>query len=522
MNQTEAELENFRQKWREEVSAKAKGKAPAATVPATTTQASSSRPRVPKTNAPEVPSHARQRSVDEVDDYMRPHSYEDLGDKQHGRRLDETSSPLVIKEPHTALDHYERAVEKENQGSLGDSVNLYRKAFRLDSMVHEKYKNKHFPPGSYVPPKPKPQIQDPNPSNASATVPNTAHHSLHGLPPTLHSLIASFSSLAIQGEAPPMDLSPTPPCPISTIPEELLVEIMTQIAIQDVSSFVRLAQVCKRLAYLVTTEERIWKRVALGPEFGFSAMFYAWACKVDGTLLGDDGEGGYILGSNSDSHSEDSEENHMSTPASHMTTHLVPTIYPTYRALFRQRPRVRFNGCYISTVNYQRPGASSPTSLSWNSPIHIVTYYRYLRFSRDGTCISLLTTTEPVDVVPYLHMEHVHKNHGSLPSAPMKDALLGRWRLSGPTVPGADEDAEKEGTLFVETAGVTPKYLYKMILSVGSAGRAAKSNKLSWQTYWSYNKLTDDWAEFGLKNDRPFYWSRVRSFGMGFEKKKVV
>ena len=27
--------------------------------------------------------------------------------------------------------------------------------------------------------------------------------------------------------------------------------------------------------------------------------------------------------------------------------------------------------------------------------------------------------------------------------------------------------------------------------------------------------LTDDWAEFGLRNDRPFMWSRVRSYGMG-------
>ena len=97
----------------------------------------------------------------------------------------------------------------------------------------------------------------------------------------------------------------------------------------------------------------------------------------------------------------------------------------------------------------------------------------------------------------------------------MKDALLGRWRLSGPTVPGAGEDAEKEGTLIVETDGAHPKYLYRMVLSVGSAGRAAKNNKLSWQSYWYYNKLTDDLAEFTRKNERPYYWSRVKSFGMG-------
>lgn len=330
-------------------------------------------------------------------------------------------------------------------------------------------------------------------------------------------MIEEFSSLSIEGRPPPTDLSPAPPCPIAAIPEEILAEILIYLAIQDVASFVRLAQVCKRLAYLVTTEERVWKRVSLGPEFGFESMHYSFTCQIDGKPLGDDGEGGYLLGPDSDLDSDIENENVEPPDSATLTSLLVPSVYPTYRALFRRRPRIRFNGCYISTVNYTRPGASSPTSVSWNSPIHIVTYYRYLRFLRDGTCISLLTTSEPSDVVPYLHMEHLHKNHGALPSAPMKDAVLGRWRLSGPAIPGADGEAEQEGTLLVETAGATPKYMYKMVLALGSAGRGTRNNKLAWQGYWSYNRLTDDWAEFMLKNDRAFYFSRVKSYGMGYE-----
>jgi F-box protein 9 len=248
-------------------------------------------------------------------------------------------------------------------------------------------------------------------------------------------------------------------------------------------------------------------------------MHYAFTCQIDGSPLGDDGDGGYFLGSDSDAEGDQEEAASPPPPPSQeqITSALVPSVYPTYRSLFRLRPRLRFNGCYISTVNYVRPGASSPTAISWNTPIHIVTYYRYLRFHRDGTCISLLTVSEPADVVPYLSLEHMHKNHGALPSAPMKDAVLGRWRLTGPTVPGVEDDeAEKEGGLMVETAGATPKYIYKMVLSLGSAGRGARNNKLSWQGYWSYNKLTDDVGTFSLKNDRPFYWSRVRSWGKGF------
>lgn len=345
-------------------------------------------------------------------------------------------------------------------------------------------------------------------------MPNTAHHSLHGLSAPLQSLIGEFANLSIEGEAPPTDLSPAPPCPIATVPEELLVEILEHVAVRDVASFVRLAQVCKRLAYLVATEDRVWKRLALGHEYGFAAMHYSWTCRVDGSPLGDDDEGGFLLGSDSDAEDEVTE-----TPSPlALTPLLVPSPYRTFRTLFHRRPRVRFNGCYISTVNYTRAGAASPTSVTWNSPIHIVTYYRYIRFLRDGTCISLLTTSEPPDVVPYLYIEHMHKRHGALPSAPMKDALLGRWRLTGPEAPGS-ADGEKEGTIEIETAGATPKYMYKMVLDLGTAGRGAKNNKLAWQGYWSYNRLTDDWAEFGQKHYRPYYWSRVRSYGMSWDER---
>lgn len=138
---TEAELESFRQKWREEVTAKTKGKAPQA--PTKTPIASSSRPHVTKRNSLDAgllpQPHARQKSIEHVED-VTPYEYPDLGEKQHGRRLDETSAQAAAalaatREPSSALEHYEKAVEKENQGSLGDSVNLYRKAFKVREKI---------------------------------------------------------------------------------------------------------------------------------------------------------------------------------------------------------------------------------------------------------------------------------------------------------------------------------------------------------------------------------------------------
>ncbi len=114
----------------------------------------------------------------------------------------------------------------------------------------------------------------------------------------------------------------------------------------------------------------------------------------------------------------------------------------------------------------------------------------------------------------------------------MNTCLRGRWKLSGDPynekIPKPSDGEEKlveeeEGTLHIETEGAdavhpNPKYIYKMILALKSAGRgpgATRNNKLAWMGYWSYNRLTDDWAEFGLKNDKAFFWSRVKSYGGG-------
>ena len=106
----------------------------------------------------------------------------------------------------------------------------------------------------------------------------------------------------------------------------------------------------------------------------------------------------------------------------------------------------------------------------------------------------------------------------------MNYALHGRWKLSGN--PYANDkspegkESQLEGMLHIETEGAdagtpNPKYVYKMMLQLKSVKRGAgatQNNKLAWVGYWSYNKLTDDWAEFGLRNDRAFVWSRVRSW----------
>lgn len=514
MEQTEADLESFREQWRAEV--RKQKQRP------TNHDRNSQSAAGPSRRHDTRPPTSTYRPPDHGWEDVEPRSYHDL-DERHGggRRLDETEEEAARhREPESALEHYEKAVERESQGSLGDSVRLYRTAFKLDQNVHEQYKDKHFAEawkkGSKG--RPLPKAVDPHLSNASVSGPSQEKQALQALPQSVSSLISDFSQLAIHGEEPPTELSPPPPCPIASIPEELLIDILLYTALRDLASFSRLALVCKRLAYLVLTEDRIWKRIACGDEYGFAAMRYRYACTISGNPL--------FSKSAWDDEITNLGDDELDLLTSPTTTVPLPlsTQYPSYRHLFKHRPRIRFNGCYISTVNYPRPGgpSSGQSHNTWSSPVLIVTYYRYLRFFRDGSVVSLLTVAEPQDVVHHLTKENVHKKDypSGLPGACMKDALRGRWRLSGPDATfapaqGLNADGEAEGDLHIETEGVVSRYDYCMHLGFGSAGRGAKNNKLAWKGYWSYNKLTDDWSEFGMRNYRAYYWSRVKSYGNG-------
>jgi len=381
----------------------------------------------------------------------------------------------------------------------------------MDHRVDQKYKNKHFPPSSFAS---KPI--NPNPSNAPATVPNTAHHSLGGPPQSIKQLIAGFSGLSIEPAPPLIEGTAAPPCPLAELPDEILIHIFKDVAILDVASFVRLAQVCKRMAYLVLTEEQIWKRICLGSEVGFGAMHYEWQREVLGGPLQED----HTL----DEQDEFEDDEEALTPViplskEEATDALLPMYASSWQQMFRLRPRIRFNGCYISTVNYIRAGQGSASQVTWHNPLHIVTYYRYLRFFRDGTVISLLTTDEPANVVHHLtkELQDTHRGGGStyLPSIVMQNALRGRWRLSTAADNPEVDLKDSEGEVFVETEGVNAKYMYRMKLSLRSVGKAAKNNKLVWQGFWSYNMLTDDTGEFTLRNDKAFFFSRVKSYGNG-------
>lgn len=130
--ETEEELESFRQQWRAEVSARSRRPQNSRAGEQTNNAATTS---LLKDNKPAPKPAARNINVHEGAEEIEPRAYHDLPDKESELQLGAGEHGLVrgssTQEPRSALEHYEKAVEKESQGILGDSVKLYRKAFRV-------------------------------------------------------------------------------------------------------------------------------------------------------------------------------------------------------------------------------------------------------------------------------------------------------------------------------------------------------------------------------------------------------
>ncbi|KAF2857635.1 hypothetical protein K470DRAFT_193489, partial [Piedraia hortae CBS 480.64] len=376
------------------------------------------------------------------------------------------------KEPSSALEHYERAVEKESVGQLGESIHHYRAAFRLDSSIQEAYREKYFPPNASPSedksPAPVTPVPRPHPSETL---------------PKIHDLITSFSTSSI---LPPPDS--TAGCPLSALPPELLHLIIQEIALTDIATLSPLSQTCKSLAYTIhTSDKTIWKRTLLSKKFGLGGMYSQFTIDLKGYPLQ-----GQTLTENP------AQPLDITTPP-----HLSLSPSMTYREAMHTLPRIRFEGVYISTVNYTRPGLHSTNTLTWGAPVHVVTYYRYLRFFRDGSVITLTTTAEPSEVVYTFD-----RNLGG------KEVLRGRWMVGTPAPPPRSSSPPKQEIL-IETNGINERYTYHMRLSFGGRNATgARNTKLNWVEYKCYNLLTDDWADFRLRNHRPFYWARVGRFGV--------
>lgn len=144
-----SELESFRQQWLSDLR---RARNPSSSNAATTDPEPPSIPiRRGSASKPNSTSHARSHSDhqlphhrrhDEDGDYLQGRVFDEPAPPPVGRTLSPSSSPAgpgrgdnvhddVQRALVTALDHYEEAMARESEGNMGESLKLYRRAYRV-------------------------------------------------------------------------------------------------------------------------------------------------------------------------------------------------------------------------------------------------------------------------------------------------------------------------------------------------------------------------------------------------------
>ncbi|CAK9782454.1 hypothetical protein CC85DRAFT_146955 [Cutaneotrichosporon oleaginosum] len=381
-----------------------------------------------------------------------------------------------------AVALYTRAVEAEQGGRLSDALHLYRRAFRADDNVDRLYAlsvrraeaeraraaEEAGPEQADETPTPTPvDIVDPSAPELPAyqftrEVQVQPDYEREGdrvsrLTALLEARVGDPASFPEGEEGDPAlsfrPADPALPMPLAALPGELLDRVLLFL---DVMALERFGATCWR-ARLLTAHAAAWKRLA--------ERIYV-PPMVESIAVG---------------------------------RSLARRHRDEWRTTLLEEERLRMDGAYISVCHYIRPGAGE----QWVTITHMITYHRFLRFYPDGHVISFLTTDHPSEVVPLLK-----------PTLRAKGLHFGRWQL----VRSEDKRGRKRPRVLITDLiepGSNAKYEFEMELTLRETGRG-RWNKLDLVSYSSINLATGEALGLSLKHQKPFYFSKVRSYNPPF------
>lgn len=187
-----------------------------------------------------------------------------------------------------------------------------------------------------------------------------------------------------------------------------------------------------------------------------------------------------------------------------------PNISPTttWREMLLTRPRVNFNGCYISKINYQRFGENPGFVDQFYRPVQIIEYFRVVRFLPNGKLLMLTSADElQLSVSKLKNVRNAFQS---------RDILKGEYHYQDSTVlivikkkPSAHQkyhrkiSSDDEVTFFLE-------------LEIQDTLKK-KFTKLNWKHYTishfrNGEELNSDFDLRSSSKYPPFYFSQVKSY----------
>lgn len=212
--------------------------------------------------------------------------------------------------------------------------------------------------------------------------------------------------------------------------------------------------------------------------------------------------------------------------------------YYSWRQMAIHKPHLLMDGCYLCRITYVRPGEQ--IFGCHYRRMHLVVYYRGIRFHSDGRMIMLTSTLAPNAVVAALN-QHSHQecqsaasdpSHSSAKQADMgvgggysgEGFLLGTYTWCEPNIvvctlkrPKVREKPQPFRRLHPRTINSDVETTYDIRFVVASSKRRLHS-VLNWESYFLRSTNTSTQVEsvtrLNLDSDHfpPCYFSPVRSY----------
>ncbi|KAJ6619845.1 hypothetical protein B0H10DRAFT_2023678 [Mycena sp. CBHHK59/15] len=370
------------------------------------------------------------------------------------------NSSAIPSAVRLALAVYKRAVKHEQEGQLDEALVLYRQAFRMEPNVDRAHHTQEML--ASISAAQTQATESVLPEGAVEDLGRTLQRAVtvqageaHGgaITGTLASLVEGFPAELVFESEDEDEL-----VHLNKLPEELLVLIIRKL---DHTTIERFAAVSRK-ARMLTLDPGIWRELVV--------LSYKPP----------------------------------QVPSLESMVPVVNQYLSDYRRVYVEHPRLRLDGVYIAICHYVRPGLSEN---SWVNISHLITYHRYLRFFPDGKVLSLLANeeTSPALVIPTLK-----------PSLRKKGLFIGTWKLSG-TVVSISNLIDASGRFPIPPVA-TPgsgesfaRYSFTMALTLRSRP-LGRWNKLDLNAYNSVDLQTGNVTPLGLKHERPFWFSKVKSF----------
>lgn len=413
-----------------------------------------------------------------------------------------------------AIALFERGIEKESHGSMSDAVEFYRKAFKINDKVDLLYRTKRLPHKVN-------KLKEEGGKNITKRVDEALVRAID-----VDKLLDSFDGIEASapdpnnvdqhhddivtikmtnlglGEDKVLNLEPV--SPLMHLPTDIWMDIFEILLLTNPESWFNFAITCKKNAYLGFGSKNIWRKLCYliyPQQVYYENKLYLDSIRTPGLA-----------------------EKQVELPVPKDQLIILSQYQNSWKYMLHNRPFIKFNGCYISVINYYSEGGKAEFSSSWSNPVKTITYYRYLRFYPDGTCIKVLSALEPNKVIPHLLVHNTRRSllpnedpinkagpgHNQAPAKEGHNIYHGHWTIS------------TSGEIHIEIAeGSVPYYIFHYHFQIKSLGGIFKHSKLSWIKYYAIRKKMNDNDEregeetfFPLKNEKAFKFLKVRSYNV--------